>query len=434
MKKNLVFILSLALILNAVLCAGFAATAETAASDLNDHLVVHYDFEGSTVEEALTDKATAGTVSDNLVAYTPDNKNTDVTGATVPATAVDSDAFRSAFAIDPERGTARVLQQGATLQAKSSADIRKLYQRDADNKTGTATWFVRFKLDDVDLGETRLVDMRVNTKSGCMFSILVDINGMLQTNAARTKDKRSTYTYSTDTAGKVTEGQYINFVLVMETGTGTSGYNPDMKYTPYISYGIPTSAEDWTALTDTGFVSFRTDRLSDAPLSLFDRYDGAGSNNASLTYDDVRLYDKGLTTGEMTELFTSGSFDTVRLIGAQTKKTDSTNAFNVRFVAVSDVLDASRVGFEVVAKCRKGENETVTKRVSVDTQTVYTSIRAGEETLRSADLGGEYIIALKIGNIPLTYDSVTFEIRPYLLCGETRIYGAEKTFTYTVTP
>lgn len=434
MKKNLVFILSLALILNAVLSACFAATAETATSDLNDHLVVHYDFEGSTVEEALTDKATAGTVSDNLVAYTPDNKNTDATGATVPATAVDSDAFRSAFAIDPERGTARVLQQGATLQAKSSADIRKLYQRDADNKTGTATWFVRFKLDDVDLGETRLVDMRVNTKSGCMFSILVDVNGMLQTNAARTKDKRSTYTYSTDTAGKVTEGQYINFVLVMETGTGTSGYNPDMKYTPYISYGIPTSAEDWTALTGTGFVSFRTDRLSDAPLSLFDRYDGAGANNSSLTYDDVRLYDKGLTTGEMTELFISGSFDTVRLIGAQTRKTDSINAFDVRFVAVSDVLDVSRVGFEVVAKCRKGENETVTKRVSVDTQTVYTSIRAGEETLRAADLGGEYIIALKIGNIPLTYDSVTFEIRPYLLCGETRIYGAEKVYTYTVTP
>jgi len=154
-------------------------------------------------------------------------------------------------------------------------------------------------------------------------------------------------------------------VLVMETGTGTSGYNPDMKYTPYISYGIPTSAEDWTALTGTGFVSFRTDRLSDAPLSLFDRYDGAGANNSSLTYDDVRLYDKGLTTGEMTELFISGSFDTVRLIGAQTRKTDSINAFDVRFVAVSDVLDVSRfVSVSVFAP--DGDGETVPLEVFGD--------------------------------------------------------------------
>ena len=93
-----------------------------------------------------------------------------------------------------------------------------------------------------------------------------------------------------------------------------------MKYTPYISYGNPTTAEEWIPLKGTDYVSFRTDRLSDAPLSLFDRYDGAGDNNSTLTIDDVRLYNKGLTVEEMASVFTDGSFDTIHLVGSQTKK------------------------------------------------------------------------------------------------------------------
>ena len=267
----------LSLFVAQILFAGAVPTVfaeePSASAEPDAHLVVHYDFEGTTVEEALTDKATGGSVQDHLYAYTPDNKNTDPSGKAVASTPIDSEAFRESFDVNLEQGTVRTLQAGAALEAISSEDIRSIYSRDENDNVGTATWFIRFRVDDVDMGETRLVDMRVNTKGGCMFSILVNANGELHTNAARTASARNNYIYTDGEKGRVTDGEFINFVLVMETGTGTSGYTTDMRYTPYISYGNPTTAEEWIPLKGTEYVSFRTDRLSDAPFSLFDRYE-----------------------------------------------------------------------------------------------------------------------------------------------------------------
>lgn len=430
MKKTAVA-LTLVMLIQLTVLALLPVSAADAGQDLAGHLVVHYDFEGDTVEEALSDKATGGRVSDALHAYTPDNKNTDPTGQTVSPTLIDSDAFRASFDVDTERGTVRNLQAGAALEAVSSEDIRSLYSRDADNNVGAATWFIRFRLDDVSQGgEARLVDMRVNNKSGCMFSVLVSTDGKLCTNAAKTASSRETYFYTTDEKGLVQNGEYVNFMLVMETGTGTSGYTTDMKYTPYVSYGIPTCAEDWIPLQGTDYVSFRTDRLSTAPLSLLDRYDGAGSNNVTLTLDDVRLYNKGLTVEEMSSVFTQGSFDTVHLVGSQTKRNEQDGFYDLRFVAVADALDASRVGFEVTAAYRQDGETVEAEPCSFDTDVVYSSIRAGGETIMASDLGGTYVMALVIGHIPSHYQEVSFEVRPYLLYGETRIYGQTQTVRY----
>ena len=58
-------------------------------------------------------------------------------------------------------------------------------------------------------------------------------------------------------------------------------------------------------------------------------------------------------------------------------------------------------------------------------------IRAGSDTLRASELGGTYVIVLVVENIPSHYQEVSFEIRPYLLYGETRVYGRAQTVTYT---
>ena len=179
MKKTAVA-LTLVMLIQLTVLALLPVSAADAGQDLAGHLVVHYDFEGDTVEEALSDKATGGRVSDALHAYTPDNKNTDPTGQTVSPTLIDSDAFRASFDVDTERGTVRNLQAGAALEAVSSEDIRSLYSRDADNNVGAATWFIRFRLDDVSQGgEARLVDMRVNFLCGCMFSDQISKDGEL---------------------------------------------------------------------------------------------------------------------------------------------------------------------------------------------------------------------------------------------------------------
>lgn len=161
MKRFFALLVALMLLMGTVPTA-FAADAAAADADLASHLVVHYDFEGESVAEALTDKATGGSAQDDLHAYTPDNKNTDPSGQAVEATAVDSSAFTESFDVDPVQGTVSNLQAGATLQAVSSEDVRSLYSRDADDNVGAATWFIRFRLDDVSQAEARLVDMRVN--------------------------------------------------------------------------------------------------------------------------------------------------------------------------------------------------------------------------------------------------------------------------------
>lgn len=266
--------------------------------NLGDHLLVHYDFQGATAAEALKDKATAGDVKDDLSGYSAEHKNTDYSGGAFDA--VDSEAFLNSFRLDYKNGTVTNLEEGATLQAVSSTDIQKLY--------GNATWFFRFKLDEVNWSETRLLDMRLNNKGACMFSILIDTDGKIFTRAGRTASAQSSYTYSDGTNGKVTNQVYVNFALMMIAGNGSSGYTTDMKYIPYFSIETPEGVSDWITLSATDFVAFRTDGLLTNPLSLFDRWDGVGSNNTGLTIDDVRLYDTVLTKADLQAIIEAGGF------------------------------------------------------------------------------------------------------------------------------
>ena len=145
MKRLLSLFVALIFFAGAVPTVFAAEPSDSAEPDA--HLLVHYDFEGATVEEALTDKATGGSVQDSLYAYTPDNKNTDPSGETVAPTAVDSEAFWESFDVDIEQGTVRNLQAGAALEAISSEDIRSIYSRDENDNVGTATWFIRFRVE-----------------------------------------------------------------------------------------------------------------------------------------------------------------------------------------------------------------------------------------------------------------------------------------------
>ena len=63
MKKIIALFAALTMLLGIFM---LPLSAQDAAPSLDDSLVVYYDFEGDTLEEQLSDKATAGVSKENL--------------------------------------------------------------------------------------------------------------------------------------------------------------------------------------------------------------------------------------------------------------------------------------------------------------------------------------------------------------------------------
>lgn len=76
LKRTLSFVLVCLLVVSLFPLGIFAQTEVDSETRMKEGLVAHWDFEGSTLEEKLSDKATGGTVADNLVEYYP-NKGTE---------------------------------------------------------------------------------------------------------------------------------------------------------------------------------------------------------------------------------------------------------------------------------------------------------------------------------------------------------------------
>lgn len=99
------------------------------------------------------------------------------------------------------------------------------------------------------------------------------------------------------------------------------------------------------------------------------------------------------------------------------------HSFSVRFIAAVDGLDYQKVGFYVSAKTLDG----VQRQWTLHTETVYDTIIGvgdmGSETYTANSLGGRYLIALTIAEIPKSVGEVSFEICTYGIDGE-----GEKTY------
>ncbi len=98
---------------------------------------------------------------------------------------------------------------------------------------------------------------------------------------------------------------------------------------------------------------------------------------------------------------------------------------NARFVATVDMLDYETAGFEGVAFYKDGSTP---KRwsFSKDCGTVYTSLLANdgvsEYSVTADELGGNYLLALSLKNIPASDDAVTILIRPYFTDSQAQKY------------
>ena len=108
-------------------------------------------------------------------------------------------------------------------------------------------------------------------------------------------------------------------------------------------------------------------------------------------------------------------------VGVQNTAVGNDSKYSVRFVGVVNSLDYESVGFKI--SCGDKNFDTECNRA-------YKSIVGGENDYTAAQLGGEYIFAAAIKDIPTSAGELTFTVKPYVVVGETTYYGAAYTVTY----
>lgn len=133
--------------------------------------------------------------------------------------------------------------------------------------------------------------------------------------------------------------------------------------------------------------------------------------------------------------FTASTFadeSLVKITGFQkTKVVDG--SYNVRFVAAINGILSSQtlIGFEIVAHYTDEDGVNQDKMWDLTTKTVYNSITAkyGTEEITAASVGGKYVTTAAITSIDDIYDSVEFEVRPYVTVNGVKYYGTIVTIT-----
>lgn len=95
---------------------------------------------------------------------------------------------------------------------------------------------------------------------------------------------------------------------------------------------------------------------------------------------------------------------------------DTATTTSVRIVAVIDSLDFSEVGFKIAAKYTDADGVEHVGQNTLDksSNTVYTAITAAGDTVTAEELGGKYIVAIVVNDVPIGDGiTVTFDVTPY---------------------
>lgn len=107
--------------------------------------------------------------------------------------------------------------------------------------------------------------------------------------------------------------------------------------------------------------------------------------------------------------------------GTQVTAVNGQGKYSVRFVGILHSTDYSAVGLLI---------RTASQTYGGCCEKVYTSILGDFDRYTAEALGGNYLFAWTIQNIPADAGAVTFTVTPFLAVGDTVWYGQEKSVTY----
>lgn len=129
--------------------------------------------------------------------------------------------------------------------------------------------------------------------------------------------------------------------------------------------------------------------------------------------------------------------DTVKTVGYQTSDVDTgSNTYRARFIATLDSLEYSGAGFEISYAYTNAEGALVKHtytQAETACKTAYTSISGIGASIRAQGMGGEYLIAMSVDDIPTSIGEITFYVRAYVLGADgSQIFESDTPKTITV--
>lgn len=378
---------------------------------LDQHLLVHYDFEGVTIEDVLSDKAhgnKSSSVADNLSAVS------------------NIDNFVFANGVVTAKGNDRL------LNIQSSPDVQSV----ATHETKEATWVIRYQVTNLDSMDSSsyLFDMEDSR------SLLYSTYSNLRKNdtVIRWSQWHLTHAskYSTISTDTWKNGTWETMVI-----TRTYSASEDkFRMTATIYNGaetLPTGACGYTT------ENFGTD-VRDPRLAFFGYYHEQYPNSAfgyanGASIDDFRLYDKALSADEITEVLTalnSATEDPADIINLGAQKTIATReGTKVRLVAAINGYQYKASGFKVSATWDGKTTED--NLLDFPCYYAYTALLAEDNNgdtspITPADKN-YYLIAVVIDDIPEDKTNVKLTFTPYVISTDGSESLVGETFIYNVT-
>ena len=151
-----------------------------------------------------------------------------------------------------------------------------------------------------------------------------------------------------------------------------------------------------------GYIPKKADGTELTPKS-FDNGSGAGENRFELAYVGVQ---------------------NTEVAPYQPEEGEAYNAYSIRFIGVVDSTEYDEIGFKIT-----GSNG---KDYSTACKNVYDSILENDTPRTANNLGGNFIFAVSIYNIPEEYNDgdITFTVQPYTRKGTSYTWGTAFTVTY----
>ncbi len=352
----------------------FGATAQDAS--LNDHLVIHYDFEG-TGDEALQDKAIAGVCDEDLVFQSDKGTN-------------NSTITDGVLHLDSANGSAVERRRRDNIEPP-------VLCTDIENLTDGMTVYLKMKISGTTTGA---------------ISDIMDIGNVMRLYVTGTtpalKVRFTSDAYNADTheitIGSITKDEYFYVAITTSYNSATQ----QLTAKTYLSkdgltYGTPVQK---TFENVAGFYAAAATNWKGIRFGLPCHFGDRTVIGTEFDFDDVRIYNKVLSADEIISI-NADNPNTPTLRAVQTSAVKD-NTYGIRFVSTIEKLDYTKVGFKV----SYSENGTTYSDEKVlSGTTVYNSLLADGEnglskTVSATELGGTYIFAYAITDIPITVTSI----------------------------
>ena len=181
---------------------------------------------------------------------------------------------------------------------------------------------------------------------------------------------------------------------------------------------------------DAQFGKLDTETLTKAEWDKADSKYAVLKNNGWVMTGNTVEYAADKTLPEIMPASVAAMLSSPMTVSYWQVKEGTTNDFRFVSTVNFDALYAyDAVGYEVTVKAPNGK--TIVDAEQKSTNTVYTSISAGNDTKAASELNAKYIVALSINGFK-TEGEYTVTITPFVVCGETVIRDYDGTVTGTV--